>query len=123
MIQYIITELLGVYRSTNNDHQGIVATACCGGVIIWIVTIAFRWTKSRPWNKVLTRMDGGIQLTSDSGGITLTRNSEQKFIDIENPLQGFIHNEVETDSKTNRYAIGEINGDLIITQKERDGTE
>lgn len=100
----------------------IAAVVGVGGVVGWVIVVAFRWLASRSWKARLSQTDGGIHLTSEEGGITLTRDSEHKLMDIENPLQGFIHNEVEKDEQTDNYTIEEVEGDIIIDHGNDDDT-
>ena len=118
---------LETHQTEYRDWTGIVTVLAAGWIAIctlWVIVVAVRWLKRRPWTAILSRTGGGIQLTSEEGGITLSRDSEHKFMDIENPLQGFIHNEVDRDRETDNYEIGEVKGDVIITyEKDDDETE
>lgn len=101
----------------------IAIVVVAGGVIVWTIVVVFRWLASRSWSAILSQTDSGIHLTSEEGGITLTRDSEHKLLDIENPLQGFIHNEVEKDEQTDNYTINEVEGNIIINHGNDDATE
>lgn len=98
----------------------IATVVAIGGIAVWVIVVAFRWLTSRSWKALLSQTDGGLHLTSEEGGITLTRDSEHKLMDIENPLQGFIHNEVEKDEETDNYMIEGVEGDIVINQGSDD---
>lgn len=104
------------------DIMAVLVTGWIAICTLWVIIAAFRWLKHRSWTAILSRTGSGIQLASEGGEITLSHDSDRKFMNIENPLQGFIHNKVERDQETDNYKVGEVKGDVIITH-EKDGTE